>query len=190
MTMPSTNGTQAHSRQLSANPVSFHEQARRITDIHSDFVAIAYAMGSSRKSLQRPGPWYEACRNPKEYEPTRPYLREDQMINDAVLTVANRGTEAERKAVRAAVTQYYETRCRLSLEMLGEVEDGCPVSLTLESTKEVAEAQCAAITAINSKTPESRDRAAREATEALTVLERLRNSFYTPRSNRLMQVSR
>lgn len=173
-------------RQLSTRLDSGVEQARRLSDIHSDFVAIAYGMGSSRKSLQKSGPWYEACRNPKEYEPARPYLREDQMINDAVMTVANRGTEAERKAVRAAVVQYYETRCKLSLEMLGEVEDSCPVKLTLESTKEVAEAQCAAITAIHSQTPETRDRAARETTEALTVLERLRASFYTPRSNRLM----
>lgn len=177
-------------RQL-ANPIdSMYEQARRLSDIHSDFVAIAYAMGSSRKSLHRPGPWYEACRNPKEYEPTRPYLREDQMIDDAIRTVAARGTDSERKATRSAVVQYYEIRCRLSLEMLGEVEDACPVKLTLESTRETAEAQCAAITAINSKTPETRDRAARETTEALTVLERLRNSFYTPRSVRAMSVSR
>jgi hypothetical protein len=166
------------------------ERARRNNDIHSDFVAIAYAMGSSRKDLQRSGPWYEACRNPKEYEPARPYLREDQMIHDAVTTVANRGTDAERKAVRSAVTQYYETRCRLSLEMLGETDDQCLIALVLDSKKEISEADCAATVAITSKTPESRERAARETTEALTVLERLRNRFYTPRTARIMQVSR
>lgn len=182
--------------KLTDAPDSYAEQARRIAAIHSDFVAIAYAMGSSRKDLQKSGPWYEACRNPKEYEPTRPYSREDSMIQDAVLTVANKGTEAERKAVRAAVTQYYETRCRLSLEMLGETNDADPVRLTLESNEEVSEAQNAMITAINSKTPAAFAVASRELTEALTPMERLRDlcdlraRFVTPRTNRLFQQAR
>jgi hypothetical protein len=152
-------------------------------------------MGSSRKDLQRPGPWYEACRNPKEYEPKRPYKTEDEMIQDAVLTVANRGTEAERKAVRAAVVQYYETRCRLSLEMLGATDEADPVKLTLESNEEVSEAQNAMITAINSKTPGDFERASRELTEALTPMERLRDlcarraSFITPRTNSLYKAA-
>lgn len=194
--MPSTNGNAASARQRIISPSLYEEQARRISDIHSDFVAIAYAMGSSRKDLQKSGPWYEACRNPKEYEPTRPYIREDQMIQDAVLTVGSKGTEAERKAVRAAVTQYYETRCRLSLEPLGEVNDSDTVKLTLESNEEVSEAQNAMITAINSKTPESFATASRELTEALTPMEMLRDlcarraRFFTPRTNKLFQAAR
>ena len=176
--------------QLAPTPDSYAEQARRTANIHSDFVAIAYAMGSSRKDLQKSGPWYEACRNPNEYEPKRPYKTEDDMINDAVLTVANRGTEAERKAVRAAVTQYYETRCRLSLEMLGEIEDQNMIALVIESKKEISEADCAATIAITSNTPEARDRAARETTEALSVLERLRDKFYTPRGQAMFRVAR
>lgn len=184
-------------RQLITSPNSYEEQARRISEIHSDFVAIAYAMGSSRKDLQRSGPWYEACRNPKEYEPTRPYIREDQMIQDAVLTVGSKGTEAERKAVRAAVTQYYETRCRLSLEMLSDHDTQDVLSLCTDEIKESAEASAAVVTALATKTPSSFDVADRESLEAVTALERLRGGlaaararFYTPRTNKLFQVSR
>lgn len=189
--MPSTNSAHPFRRNQFSLPDSPCETDRRLNDIQSDFVAIAYALGDARQCLANRDRWYEACRDPRKGNaPCRPWVMEDAMIDDAVRTVAARGTDSERKATRSAVVQYFTTRCKLSLEMLGEVEDGCPVKLTLESTREVAEAQHAAITAITSKTPESRDRAARETTEALTVLERLRNSFYTPRGNALFKVAR
>lgn len=178
-------------------PDSFRETDRRFNDIQSDLVAVAYAMGDSRKCLQNRGRWFEICRDPKkEAEPMRPYVLEDEVIQDAVLTVGSKGTEAERKAVRAAVTQYYETRCRLALEPLGETSDSDTVKLTLESNEEVSEAQNAMITAINSKTPESFATASRELTEALTPMEMLRDlcarraRFFTPRTNKLFQAAR
>lgn len=180
-------------RQLSKTPDSCAETNRRVSDIHSDFVAIAYAMGGSRPQLQVRGRWYEACRNPKEYEPLRPYEMEQEMIDDAVLTVANRGTEAERKAVRAAVEQYFETRCRLALEYLGEVEDADVLKLCTEQIKETGEATSAIVNAISSKSATAFEAAERETLQAENVLERMRDAlaaararFYTPRTMRVL----
>lgn len=150
-------------------------------------------MGMSRSLLQRRDNWDNASRNPNEYEPYRPYDRVQTMIRDVVRTTANRGTPAQRLAVAKAVTQFYETSMRDALEPLGEESDECVIALTLECNREVSEAERALTTALTSNAPENFDVAAREITEGLTVMQRLRDrawelarsKFYTPRTTKL-----
>lgn len=173
---------------------SFDSNSRRLALLQNDLVAIAYAMGSSRPRLQRPGPWYEACRDPQSVDPQRPYLIEDRMISDAVQTVALRGTAEEKAQVRNAVTQYFDTRLKLSLEPLGLSEAESLLELCKENIEEGAEATAAVVAALSTKSPADFETAERETLESVTTAERLhkafaaaRARFYTPRSVRLFQ---
>jgi hypothetical protein len=178
-------------------PDSCGDEARRLGTIQSDLLRIVGAFGMSRSLLQRRGPWDEASRDPREYEPYRPYAKEQDMIRDVVRSVAKRGNDKERAAVRAAVVQFYDRLTQDALAPLGagaEAED--VLTLCTDQIRETAEATCAVTTAINSKTPENFDRAARESTEALGAIERLRDvcsaraRFFTPRTVKLFQVVR
>jgi hypothetical protein len=160
-------------------PDSFWEQKRRFEELQSDLLRIVGALGMSRSLLQRRDNWDNASRDPNEYEPYRPYDKQQAMIRDVVRTVADRGNSAQRAAVRKAVTQFYETLMRDALEFLGEESETDVIALTLECNREVTEAECALTTAIASKTPENYERAARENTEALTVMERLRDGCFS-----------
>jgi pyrroloquinoline quinone (PQQ) biosynthesis protein C len=136
-------------------PDSFWEQKRRNDALQSDLLRIVGALGMSRSLLQNRSPWDNASRDPNEYEPFRPYDKEQTMIRDVVRVVAERGTDEQCAAVRKAVTQFYETKMRDALEFLGEESETDVIALTLECNREVTEAECALTTAIASKTPES-----------------------------------
>lgn len=174
-------------------PDSFLEQKRRNDALQSDLLRIVGAMGMSRSLLQRRDNWDNASRDPNQYEPYRPYDRVQTMIRDVVRTVATRGNEKERAAVRLAVTRFYELSMLDALEPLGIESEESVLTLTLESKREISEADCAVTQALSAGTPESFDRAAREETEALSTLERLRDRclekararFCTPRTNKL-----
>lgn len=161
--------------------------------IQFDLVGIVRAFGMSRALLDRSGPWNEASRDPREYEPYRPYVKEQEMIRDVVRNVAIRGNAEDKAAVRKAVKHYFEARCEDALEALNTASDEDVIALAIESKREISEADCAVTLALTSKTPENFERAAREESEALTVMERLRDRtlqlararFFTPRTNKL-----
>lgn len=181
-------------RKQSQPEDSAAEQIRRGRALQSDLLRVVGAMGFSRSLLRKRGPWDEASRDPNDYTPYAPYDKLQTMIRDVVRTVANRGNENEQRAVRHAVVQFYETAMRDALEFLGEGSEADVIALTLETHREISEAQCALTTALTSNTPESFDRAARENTQALSVIERLRDvcvkkareKFFTPRTVRLI----
>lgn len=176
--MRSTNSTHPiHRKQISARD-SLAEQKRRNEDLQSGLLRIVGAMGMSRSLLQRRDNWDNASRNPQEYEPYRPWNSVQSMIRDVVKTVAERGNDVEHEAVRKAVIAFYETAQRDALEFLGEPSDECVVTLTLESKREVHEAETATIRAIASESPESFAHAAKEQTEAMTLMGRLRDCLH------------
>lgn len=173
--MRTTQGTPDIPRKQIIAPDSLHEQRRRYQTLQSDLLRIVGSLGMSRSLLQNRSPWDNASRDPSEYEPFRPHDKQQTMIRDVVRTVADHGNDKQRSSVRKAVVQFYESELRDALEFLGEESDGDVVALTLECNREVTEAECALTTALVSKTPENFDVAAREGTEALTVMERLRD---------------
>lgn len=191
--MPTTNGSISGTDKQSAPPDSCQETARRLRTIQSDLIGIAGAFGMSRSLLDRRGPWDEAARDPREYEPYRPFMKEQEMIRDVVRNVARRGDTKDQAAVRKAVKHYFETRCEDALEMLGTQSEWDVIALALDSKREISEADCAVTMALTSGTPENFERAAREGSEALSTLERLRDrclemarsKFFTPRTTRL-----
>lgn len=173
-------------------PDSLPEQNRRNATLQSDLLRIVGAMGMSRSLLQRRDNWDNASRDPVNM-PYRPHDRVQTMLRDVVRTVAKRGSAEQRLAVAKAVTQFYETSMRDALEPLGVEGDECVIALTLELNREVTEAECATTIALTSQCAENFDVAARETTEALTVMQRLRDGlhsaarskFFTPRTSRL-----
>lgn len=173
-------------------PVSF-AGTKRMSQLQNDLVAIAYAMGSSRPKLQRSGPWYEVCRDPNSYEPSRPYERLQEMVRDAVSTVSSRGTDQERKQVRAAVTLFYEQMKDDALEALDTASDESVLKLCTDEMSESAEAHAAIVQALDTKTPENFEKAERETLQSLTATERVyqalqaaRARFITPRTVRAL----
>lgn len=159
--------------QLNPTPDSWAEQARRLDDLQNALLQIAKDAGFPLSYLQNVTPWYNAGKNPEEYEPLRPYVKEQDMIRDLVATAARIGTVQQRDAVRRAVCRYYDAKKEDALEMIGTESEADLVALTLESERQIGEARCATIEAIASQTPEAFAIAEKENGEAESVIDQL-----------------
>lgn len=165
-------------RKQNQLPDSLSEQARRLDDLQKALVQIAKDCGFAVSTyLQNPSPWQNAGRNPEEYDPYRPYVKEQDMIRDLVATAARIGTAEQRDKVRVAVRRYFEVRADDALEMIGTESEADLTKLTLVTEKEISEARCATITALTEGTPESMDSAAKENQEADTMIDQLTTSL-------------
>lgn len=171
--MTPTNAQSNGARQLIPPSDSACEKARRLDDLHTALLQIGKDAGFPLSYLQNVTPWYNAGKNPEEYEPLRPYAKEQDMLRDLVATVARIGTAEQRDAVRRAVCRYFEIRKEDALEMIGTESEADLVALTLESEREIGEARCATIQALTSQTPESFANAERENEEAESVIDQL-----------------
>lgn len=163
--------------QLNPTPDSWAEQARRLDDLQHALLQIVEDAGFPLSYLAKPGPWYEAGRDPINYEPLRPYKDQD-MIRDLVATAARIGTAEQRDKVRRAVRRYFEARCDDALEMIGTESEADLVKLTLMSEKEITEARCATITALTTQTPEAFENAEKENGEAEALIDQLGTSLH------------
>jgi hypothetical protein len=186
--MPSTNGVQTPVRKQIRVPDSLHEQKRRLADLQSDLLRIVGAMGFSRSRLERRDCWDNAARDPNDASLYRPYDKLQTMARDVVRTVTEHGDEVQWRDVRKAVDAFYDSLRRDALEFLGEPEADDVVPLTLDTKREVAQAECATINAISSKTPEDFATAARENGEALTLMEQLQASLRLCSKKRRLRV--
>lgn len=190
MTIPRTHGVKLSLRKQISVADSWAETKRRLDTIQSALVAISEAVEFSRTLLRRRGPWDEARRNPSEYEPYRPYRHEDEMLNDLVNTAANNGSEEEQLAVRNAIIEYFRIRCALTLEPLGEPGTVDTLTLAVSAKKEVGEAESAALRALVTKCPEAHATAARETTEAISVLQLVRSALHLGSRRPQLRVAR
>lgn len=175
--MTPTNAGQTHVRKPIRTPDSLCEQARRLDDLQKALLQIGKDAGFPLSYLQNVTPWYNAGKNPEEYDPHRPYVKEQDMIRDLVATAARIGTAEQRDKVRVAVRRYFEMRADDALEMIGTESEADLTKLTLVTEKEISEARCATITALSEGTPESMDSAARENQEADTMIDQLTTSL-------------
>lgn len=175
--MPTTNGQSALARKRIEQVDSPCEEARRLDDLQTSLLQIGKEAGLPLSYLKNPRAWYKAGIDPEEYEPLRPYLREQDMLRDLVATVGRIGTAEQRDRVRRAIDRYFDARKADALEMIGMESEADTVKLTLLTEKEIGEARCATITALTSGTPESLDVAVRENREAATVTEELAESI-------------
>lgn len=186
--MPSTFGQSASPRKQIQPIDSVCVEARRLEGLQKGLLAIAEDAGFPISYLSKPGAWYEASRNPEEYDPSRPYIKEQGMIRDLVSTVARIGTAEQRDKVRRAVQRYFELRCEDALEMIGSESEADLVALTVESEREIGEARCATILALSNQTPELLDVAEQENREAENMIDVLGRSLrLTARRARLGQ---
>lgn len=164
-------------RQRNAVPDSLCEEARRLDDLQTALLSIGKDADFPLSYLQNVNPWYNAGKNPVEYDPFRPYVKEQDMIRDLVATAARIGTAEQRDKVRRAVRRYFEARCDDALEMIGTESEADLVKLTLMSEKEIGEARCATITALTTQTPEAFDIAEKENGEAESLIDQLGTSL-------------
>lgn len=175
--MSPTNGTLGSARQRITAPDSLCEEARRLDDLQKALLQIGKDAGFPLSYLQNVNAWYNAGKDPIEYDPFRPYAKEQDMIRDLVATAARIGTAEQRDAVRRAVRRYFEFRAEDALEMIGLETEADLISLTLESEREISEARCATVLALTSRTPKALDDAERENREAEALLDQLGNSL-------------
>lgn len=177
MTMPITNGQIGTARKQIQPVDSPCEEARRLNDLQSSLLQIAKDAGFPLSYLQNPRSWYKAGIDPVEYEPLRPYQKDQEMIRDLVATAARIGTTKQRDAVRLAVRRYFEFRIEDALEMIGTETEADLVALVVDSEKEIAEARCATVLALTNRTPETLDKAEQENREAESMIDALTESL-------------